>query len=95
MGLAEFAKYKTDGTAIRPFKMPFNMWFVPNPALAELWPNERQFVDGREIPFYEQLTQIPDGSNLFEVWAQDVPDDLRSFRFPQGINSLSSAVRVA
>ena len=83
VGLAEFAKWKTDGTRIRPHKMPQDMWFVPNPELAALWPHERQYdANGREIPFYEQLTQIPDGSNLFEVWARDVPDDPRWY--PEG-----------
>ena len=80
MGLAEFAKYKTDGTAIRPFNVPFNMWFVPNPDLAALWPDERQYDEnGREILFYEQLMQIPEGSYLFEVWARDFPEDTRRF----------------
>jgi hypothetical protein len=59
------------------------MWFVPNPDLAALWPDKRQYdEDDREIKFYEQLTQIPEGSNLFEVWAQDFPNDPR--RFPNG-----------
>ena len=34
------------------------MWFVPNPDLAKLWPEKEREYDenGREIPFYEQLT---------------------------------------
>lgn len=62
------------------------MWFVPNPDLAKLWPEkEREYdANGREIPFYEQLTKIPSGSKLFEVWARDVPDDPRPYRYPQG-----------
>ena len=54
--------------------MPFNMWFVPNPRLAKLWPDERE-----RIPFYEQLKQIPEDSYLFEVWARDAPNDRRKF----------------
>ena len=74
MGVAEFAKWKTDGTRINPHKVPYDIWYVPNPDLAKLWPHDRQKDEtGREIPFYEQLTQIPDGSLLFEVWARDVP----------------------
>jgi hypothetical protein len=55
--------------------VPFNLWFEPNPELRSLWPETRQFIDGREIPFYEQLQQIPNGSVMFEIWAQDLPDD--------------------
>ena len=60
--------------------MPFDMWFVPNPDLAALWPEERQLDRaGEVIPFYEQLKQIPEDSYLFEVWARDVPNDPRRF----------------
>ena len=63
--------------------MPFDQWFVPNPDLAALWPDERQRdADGQLIPFYDQLKQIPEDSILFEVWARDMPDDPQ--RFPEG-----------
>ena len=56
LGLAEFSRFKTDGSEIDDFNMPFDMWFVPNPALAALWPDERQLnFRGEAIPFYEQL----------------------------------------
>ena len=45
VGLAEFARFKTDGSEIDDFNLPFDMWFVPNPDLALLWPDERQ-LDG-------------------------------------------------
>lgn len=76
VGTSEFAKYKTDGTAIAPHKMPWHTWFVPNPDIRAMWPETREYDDtGREIPFYEQLTQIPEGMTLFEVWGRDVPAD--------------------
>ena len=65
--------------------MPFHTWFVPNPDIRAMWPETREKDDdGREIPFYEQLTQIPEGSLLFEVWGREWPDDLRAF--PSGTN---------
>ena len=36
-------------------------------------------MNGREVPFYEQLQEIPEGSILFRVMAQDIPDDQRRF----------------
>ena len=58
---------------------PFNLWFEPNEDLRRLWPETREFVGGREVPFYEQLQDIPQGSVLFRVMAQDIPDDRRRF----------------
>ena len=56
VGFWEFSRKKTDGTEITDFNFPFDMWFVPNPDLAALLPDERQYdANGREVPFYEQL----------------------------------------
>ena len=56
VGLADFSRFKTDGTEVDDFTMPFDMWFVPNPDLAALWPDVRQLDEaGEVIPFYEQL----------------------------------------
>ena len=54
VGLGDFASFTDEGTRVDDAKMPFDMWFVPNPDLASLWPDERQ-VDfrGNAIPFYE------------------------------------------
>ena len=83
VGLADFARFKTNGSEIVDYKVPFDLWFVPNPDLAALWPDARQRdARGRPIPFYDQLTQIPEDSYLFEVWVRDVPNDPR--RFPEG-----------
>jgi len=76
VGLSEFSRFNTDGTLIPNFHFPFDLWFVPNPQLVSLWPSEPQYDDfGVEIPFYEQLKEIPESSMLFEVWAQEFPDD--------------------
>jgi len=48
-----------------------------------MWPDERDIdLNGREIPWYEQLSTITENTVLFEVWARDVPDSRRDF--PQG-----------
>lgn len=82
MGLAEFSRFNTDGSEVRNYNFPFDMWFTPNRALRNLWPDNQQRRNGQVVPFYEQLKEIPDGSLLFRVWARDVPEDLRLF--PQG-----------
>lgn len=62
---------------------PFDLFFVPNPDLAALWPDEKQVdADGREIDFLEQLQQIEPGSVLFKIMARDFPEGDRNF--PQG-----------
>lgn len=77
IGLSDFASFDVDGGATSDFDFPFDLWFVPNPDLKALWPNARQFVGNVEVPFTEQLQDIPEGSILFSVMAQDVPDTRR------------------
>ena len=55
--------------------MPFDLTFVPNPALRDLWPETRELDgNGDEVPFWKQLQKIPSGSILFSVMAKSEPD---------------------
>ena len=41
-----------------------------------MWPETREYDGDREVPFYEQLMEIPEGSKLFEVWGRDSPEEI-------------------
>ena len=91
LGLSEFARFNTNGQPASGLNFPFNLWFEPNQDLRDLWPENRQFdATGREIPFYEQLQQIPIDSVLFEVWAQDIPNDPRRLGRPPLVQHIAN-----
>lgn len=58
LGLSEFSRFNTDGSAVVDYEFPFDLRFVPNPALANLWPDTPQidFATGNEIPWYDQVS---------------------------------------
>lgn len=41
LGLAEFARFNTDGTEVTDIDFPFEIMFVPNPELEAMFPDER------------------------------------------------------
>lgn len=85
LGVANFSRYKTDGTEIEDYKMPFDIWFEPTEEMKGLFPDTLQKdAAGNVIPFWDQLTTIAKDSYLFEVWVRDSPDDLESY--PEGSN---------
>ena len=66
LGLAEFSRFNTDGSAVADFEFPFDLRFVPNPDLASLWPDTREIdANGDEIPWYDQVKQIEEEEVLF------------------------------
>jgi len=85
LGVANFSKYKTDGTEIEDNKFPFDIWFEPTEEMKTLFPDELQKDEaGNVIPFWDQLTTIPKGSQLFKVMVQESPEDLEAY--PYGTN---------
>lgn len=54
IGLSEFARWETNGQEVNTgVNFPFNLWFEPNEEIRRMWPENRQFVRGQEVPFYE------------------------------------------
>ena len=85
IGLSRFGEYNTDGSLVANKEFPFEMMFMPNQDIVEQfgWTDKRQEdANGELVMFYDQLTQIPEGTILFEVMARDVPDDINVW--PQG-----------
>jgi len=39
LGVANFSRYKTDGTEIEDYKMPFDIWFEPTKEMKGLFPD--------------------------------------------------------
>ena len=39
LGVANFSRYKTDGTEIQDNKMPFDIWFEPTKEMKTLFPD--------------------------------------------------------
>ena len=77
LGVANFSRYKTDGTEVTDYKMPFDIWFEPTEDMKGRFSDQLQKdAAGNPVPFWDQLTTIPRGSKMFEVWAQGSPDDL-------------------
>ena len=56
---------------------PADLKFVPHHDVTGLWPDSGEFdTMGDMIPFYEQLTELSEGTTLFEVWARREPEIL-------------------
>ena len=54
LGVANFARYKTDGTEIEDYKVPFEIWFEPTEDMKTRFPDTLQKDDaGNVIPFWD------------------------------------------
>merc|ERR1719251_513577 len=68
VALSDFARYGQSGGQISEPKFPFMLRFHPT--------GELSFSDDYVRPFTEDLTSIPAGSTLYEVYAWDNPEGL-------------------
>ena len=68
VALSDFAKYGEAGKQIADQQFPFMLRFHPIGDIV--------FSDEYVRPFTEDLTSIPQGSTLYEVWALDQPVEL-------------------
>jgi len=66
VGKAEFSRFKADGKLINDYMFPFGLRFTPHPDVAKLFPDTKEFDEnGKEVPWFEQLKRIPEGTILF------------------------------
>jgi len=68
VALSDFARYGQSGVSVKNPKFPFMLRFHPT--------GELMFSDEYVRPFTEDLTSIPKGSVLYEVYALDEPEEL-------------------
>jgi len=68
VALSDWGRYGESGTPVADPKFPFMLRFHPT--------GEFMFSDDYVRPFTEDLTSIPKGSTLYEVWAMDQPTEL-------------------
>jgi len=68
VGLSDFGEFGESGSQIADPQFPFKLRFHPT--------GELMFSDDYVRPFTEDLTSIPQGSTLYEVWASDKPTEL-------------------
>jgi len=68
VGLSNWGQYGESGTPVADPKFPFMLRFHPT--------GEFMFSEDYVRPFTEDLTSIPAGSTLYEVWALDNPAGL-------------------
>merc|ERR1712025_1341082 len=68
VGLSNWGQYGESGTPVADPKFPFMLRFHPT--------GEFMFSEDYVRPFTEDLTSIPAGSTLYEVWALDNPVEL-------------------
>ena len=68
VALSDFGRFGESGTPVADPKFPFMLRFHPT--------GEFSFSDEYVRPFTEDLTSIPKGSTLYEVWALDQPTEL-------------------
>jgi len=67
-GLSNWANYGEDGVIASSLSFPFMLRFRPT--------GEISFPDEYVNDFLVDLTSIPKGSTLYQVWALDVPEEL-------------------
>ena len=63
--MTDMAKFNQDGSTVSQPKAPTQIYFVPNPELANLFPSEPH-------DFREALMTIPEGYKLYDVYATDM-----------------------
>jgi len=68
VGLSDWSMYGEEGTMVSEPIFPYRLSFRPT--------GEFVFPDLYVHPFTEDLTSIPSGSTLYEVWALDKPSQL-------------------
>jgi len=68
VALSDFGQHGESGTQVADPRFPFMLRFRPT--------GEFMFSDEYVRPFTEDLTSIPMGSTLYEVWALDQPTEL-------------------
>eukprot|EP00092_Neocalanus_flemingeri_P009099 GFUD01009797.1.p1 GENE.GFUD01009797.1~~GFUD01009797.1.p1 ORF type:complete len:342 (+),score=108.83 GFUD01009797.1:89-1114(+) len=68
VALRDWAQNGEDGSQVAAPEFPFMLRFKPT--------GEFMFSDDYVRPFTEDLTSIPQGSTLYEVWAMDQPTEL-------------------
>merc|ERR1719266_965488 len=87
VGLSDWAKYGEDGVMTSSLSFPFMLRFRPTGGIS--------FPDEYVNDFLDDLTSIPKGSTLYQIWALDVPQAPgygRRCRHQAGVGGLSRQV---
>jgi hypothetical protein len=74
LGLSQFAMYDENGVLSDPPMFPYQLWFVPNPNLTAMFPDQPA-PGWTDATLAAQLASIPEGTVLYTIFALENPWD--------------------